>query len=216
MMLRTVRLSLLAATVAGTAVVSTPSFAEVSATAGVANLYLWRGQNLGGGSPVVMGSLDYTHETGLFAGAWGSSAGPDSEVDLYAGYEYEGEDFGFTAAFYDYSYPRSATTGDLQEAYVSLGAAGFKAEAYVGMGDWEDDNYFAVGYTHGKFGAKVGMTALDAADSDYSHLDLSYAWNDNLSFTVSGVLDADDASMVTDVEDPLFVVSYSLPLDLKQ
>lgn len=216
MMLRTVRLSLLAAAVAGASVVSTPALAEVSATAGVANLYLWRGQNLGGGSPVVMGSLDYSHESGLFAGVWGSSAGPDSEVDLYAGYTYGSDDFSFTYAVYDYSYPRSTATGDLQESYLSLGAAGFKAEAFIGMGDWKDDNYFAVGYSKDKFGVKVGMTALDAADSDYSHLDLSYAYNDNLSFTVSGVLDSDDFSAVAGLKDPLFVVAYSLPLDLKK
>ena len=51
-----------------------------------------------------------------------------------------------------------------------------------------------------------------AGDGDYSHLDLGYQYNDNLSFTVSKVIDTDDD---TQEDDTLFVVSYSLPIDLK-
>lgn len=212
--LRTVRYSLLAAAVAGGAVVSTPALAEVSATAGVANLYLWRGQNLGGGTPVVMGSLDYSHESGLFAGVWGSSAGPDSEVDLYVGYAYSNDDFGFKVTAYDYSYPRSAVTGDLQEIALGVTFGGFFADAILAQGDLTDD-YFAVGYTYEKFTGKVGMYSADAADANYVHADLTYAYNDNLSFTVSGIVDEDDFAAVAGIGDALFVVSYSLPLDLK-
>ncbi|MFP5383474.1 MAG: TorF family putative porin [Gammaproteobacteria bacterium] len=91
--LRTVRHSLLAATVAGAAVVSIPAAAEVSANAAVANVYLWRGLDLGAGVPAVSGGLDYGHESGLYAGVWGSSSGPTQEVDFYAGWAKEFDGF---------------------------------------------------------------------------------------------------------------------------
>lgn len=216
--LRTVRYSLIAAAVAGAAIVSTPASAGVSATAGVSSLYLWRGQNLGGGTPVVMGSLDYGHDSGLFAGVWGSSAGPTQEVDLYAGYAYSTDAFTAKITAYDYSYPRSALNGDLQEVVLSLSASGFFADAIIGAGDFEDANYYDLGYTYEKYTAKVGMMDaedLNGPDTDYSHLDLSYAYNGNLSFTVSGILDAGTASALEPAKDPLFVVTYMLPLDLK-
>jgi len=46
-----------------------------------------------------------------------------------------------------------------------------------------------------------------------THFDLTYAFNENLSFTVSKVLDddAEDTAEPKD-EDAIFVVSYSLPI----
>lgn len=52
-------------------------------------------------------------------------------------------------------------------------------------------------------------------DTGYVHLDLTYAYNERLAFTVSGILDAGTAAPVYGEEDPLFVVSYTLPLELK-
>lgn len=221
--LRTVRYSLLAAAVAGGAMFSAPALAGVSATAGVANLYLWRGLNLGGGAPVVMGSLDYGHDSGVFAGVWGSSAGPDQEVDLYVGYAYSSDAFGFKVTAYDYSYPRSGTGagagddvgGDLQEVALNVTASGFFADVIVGAGDLEDTSYADVGYTYEKFTGKLGYMMTDdvTPDSNYSHADLTYAYNERLSFTVSGIVAEDDAG--PDDTDALFVVSYVLPLELK-
>ncbi|MFZ5756351.1 MAG: TorF family putative porin [Pseudomonadota bacterium] len=217
--LRTVRYSLLAAAVAGGAMISAPAAAGVSATAGVANLYLWRGKNLGGGTPVVMGSLDYGHDSGLFAGVWSSSGDSTlgSEIDLYAGYAYSSDAFGFKVTAYDYTYPRSGNTGDLQEVVLTVSASGFFADAIIGVGDFEDGNYYDAGYTMGKFTGKFGLMDTEdvTADTNYSHFDLTYAYNERLAFTVSGIVDADDAAAVVDDKDPLFVVAYTLPLELK-
>lgn len=216
--LRTVRYSLLAAAVAGGAIISAPAAAGVSATAGVANLYLWRGQNLGAGAPVVMGSLDYGHDSGVFAGVWGSSAGPDQEVDLYAGYAYSSDAFGFKVTAYDYSYPRSGVQGALNEIALNVTAGGFFADYILGIEDFEDTSYADVGYTYEKFTGKVGYMMTDdvTPDSNYTHADLTYAYNERLSFTVSGIVADDDASVFAGSnKDALFVVSYVLPLELK-
>lgn len=225
--LRTVRYSLIAAAVAGSAVVSTPALADVSATASVANMYLWRGQNLGGGAPVVAGSLDYSHDSGLFAGIWGSSAGPGQETDVYFGYAYSSDAFNFKVTAYEYFYPNN-TPIDLQEVVFSVGASGFFADFVLGIGEIDaagggvdnKNNYVDIGYTMDKFTVKLGKTLNDTADTDYTHLDLSYAFNKNIAFTLSNIVDADTAAAITagpadENQDPLFVVSYTLPIDLK-
>ena len=211
--LRTVRYSLIAAAVAGAAVVSTPASAEVSATAGIASAYLWRGVELGTGTPAVFGSLDYTHESGLFAGVWGSSGdtASGSEVDLYAGYAFSSDAFGFKVTAYDYSYPRfSAAKGDLQEVVVGVTASGFFADAVIGVADLQKNYYYDAGYTMDKYTAKVGMMNPKGAANNYTHVDLSYAFNSNLAFTVSGIVDAETGGPAD--QDALFVVAYTIPL----
>ena len=60
---------------------------ELSASAGVATSYLWRGFDLGAGDPAVSASLDYS-EGMFYAGAWVSSgdASAGTEYDLYMKY----------------------------------------------------------------------------------------------------------------------------------
>lgn len=238
--LRTVRYSLVAAAVAGAAVVSTPAAAGVSASAGVSNIYLWRGLNLGGGTPAVFGGLEYASDMGAYAGVWGSSAGPTQEVDLYAGFR-GGKDFTWNIAYYDYTYPSPETTGtttmdnrqsDYEEVIVNLGFAGFTLDLVAGTGDTggfvvndagentNETTYAALSYTIDKFTLKYGMWGglvedLTAAvlldDANFSHVDATYKYNDRLAFTASKIVDDDDGLE----DDALFVVSYSLPLELK-
>lgn len=222
--LRTVRYSLLAAAVAGGAVVSAPAFAEVSANASVASAYLWRGQNLGGGQPVVAGGLDYNHESGLFAGVWTSSAGPANEVDLYAGYRGKAGGLDFGGGLYYYAYPdtvgTASSTSDYKELNLTAGAAGFKGELGLGFGDgFAGDNeniYLAASYTMDKFTGKIGKydgknnNTLDLTGTvgDYVHVDVSYAYNDKLAFTLTKVVDTNTGPK----GDPLLAVSYTLPI----
>jgi len=68
-----------------------PAMAEgLGASAGVASMYLWRGQDLGDGSAAVWGDINYK-VAGAYAGVWASSgdSGAGSEYDLYAGYGME-------------------------------------------------------------------------------------------------------------------------------
>jgi len=62
-----------------------------------------------------------------------------------------------------------------------------------------------LGFEKDKFSALVGHHSYDIAE-DETHLDLSYAYNDNLSFTVSQFLDG------VDDDDPKFQVSYSFDI----
>lgn len=230
------KMTALAAAISATAVPMTAA-AEVSGSLGIANIYLWRGMDLSAGGAQVHGSLDYAHETGLYGGVWGSSESGKSEYDVYAGFAGEAGSLSYDIAYVDYNYPNE-TGADFQEAILGLGFAGVSLTSAIGVGQYghdghgtkaEDnkDNYFNLSYTYDKFTAAVGTWDKDADESNYSHVDLTYALNDSLSFTASKVVASDDcvangtfdanmtctATTNSDTpDDTLFIVSYSFPL----
>ncbi len=58
--------------------------------------------------------------------------------------------------------------------------------------------------------AKLGFHSFDNDNDNMTHFDVSYAYNDNLSFTVSKVVDEEVEG--TYDNDPIFQVSYKLPI----
>ena len=82
-----IKKTVLAASVAATmaAGLAAPSIAvaEISGTAGVSNMYFWRGVDLTEGNAQVFGSLDYAHSTGLYAGVWGSNCRNSNDKSAY-------------------------------------------------------------------------------------------------------------------------------------
>ena len=209
------KLTALAAAFAATAVPMTAS-AEVSGSLSISNMYFWRGQDISAGGAQVAGSLDYAHSSGLHAGMWTSSETDTTEYDLYAGWGGESGGFSYDITYWDYNYPND-TASDVQEVVVSGGAAGVSAAAYIGTGkvghgsDAVDnkDNYFTLGYSYDKYSVLVGTWDKDAPDSNYTHVDLSYALTDQFTVTASKIVSADDDTMPDDL---LFVVGYSFKL----
>lgn len=196
--------------------------AEVSASAAVASNYMWRGQELFSGG-TISGSLDYAHDSGLYTGLWISSESPTQEYDFYAGFAGEAGEMSYDIGYVDYNYPE-LDADNFEEVYVSLGYMGLGFDGFFGVGetgtgDDNKDNYYAFSYTFEQLTATVGMTAADADDSDYTHFDLTYAYNDNLSFLASKVVSADDNSAVsagapdTEADDLKFSVMYSIDID---
>lgn len=202
--------SLVSGTLAMGALAVPAAQAEVSASAGVSNMYLWRGMDLGGGDAAVFGDVTVSSESGVYAGVWASSgdAALGNEYDLYAGW---GGDFGSVStdiSLWSYSYPSSDIgPGDLMDLVVSISAGGVTGTIYEAIeGDDADEyRYFTLGYEQGKFSGLIGHHSYDIAE-DSTHLDLSYAYNDNLSFTVSDFLSGRDS------EDAKVQVSYSFDI----
>ena len=209
---------------------------EVGASVSIANMYLWRGTDLGApGVPAISGDLNVSMG-GAYGGVWASSGdtAAGNEFDLYVGYGGEIEDFSYDISAWTYVYPSSpddeetsadesqSNLGELSELILSVGFAGASFSYYYPLaGDGNDDySYMTLGYGMGAYSATVGVSDDDGEDADYVHLDLSYAYNDNLSFTLSKVVDKTDAEDLEDEEatemddDLLVVVSYSLPIDL--
>ena len=227
--------AVLASAVAASMLAPTAAVAEVSGSLGISNMYFWRGLDISEGGAQVFGSLDYAHETGLYAGIWGSSETDTTEYDLYAGYGQEFGDFSFDISYVDYNYPND-TDSDLEEVILGLGFAGVSATGYFGVGEVghgadatdNEDNYFTLGYGYDKYSILVGTWDKEAEDTNYTHVDLSYALTDELSFTVSKIVAADDCAdsnaAVYDAsgacigdkddvaDDTLFVVSYAFAI----
>lgn len=215
--------TVLAASIVAASLAPAIAAAEVSGTLGASSQYLWRGQQLTDGA-AVYGSVDYSHTSGLYAGAWASSETDDTEYDLYAGFGGEFEGLSYDISYIDYNYTAGGTAGDnpasgadFQEVHLGVGFAGLSADAYIGVGnsgkggdeDYESD-YFAVGYGYDKYYATVGFYDFEADDSDYTHLDLSYAVTDQFTFTLSKIVDQEEDDTYDD--DLVMSVSYEFAL----
>lgn len=132
-MLTSVR-SLMAATVlAGVAFTATPALAQdlglsVSGNAAVVSEYRYRGVDMSGGDVAIQGGVDATHDSGVYAGVWGSSLDEDSiglghtELNLYGGWSGTVAS-GVTAdaGVVYYLFPNAHGDSDYVEFYGSLG-----------------------------------------------------------------------------------------------
>ena len=216
--------------------------AETSASIAASNFYLWRGQNLNvNGGAAFSGSLDYNHESGLYAGVWTSSEGgaPDgsdeedfpnpraagnSEYDLYVGYAGEAGSLGYDVSLWSYEYPEAAgpvSYGDASELIIGLSMADFSFTLYDSLQGGNSYIYYTLGYSYDKFGVTLGTWSFDNEDltkdhkdysSEYQHLDLSFAATDEVTFTLSKVINDDDET--TGDTDTLINVSWSKSFDL--
>ena len=198
-----------------------PAAAEVSASASVATSYLWRGFDLGSGTPAASADIGVSAESGLYAGLWVSSGDgtAGTEYDVFAGYAGEAGDLSYDVMLVSYVYPTGGdsatdgTIGDFMEVIVGLGYGPVSFTYYDNIaGDTggyaasEDYTYMTLGLDIESFSFLVGQH--DEGADDATHFDISYAYNDNLSFTLS-ILDSDAA---VDPE-PTFVASYSIAIE---
>ncbi len=212
--LKSLLLSMAVAGAASVSMVPAAAQAEVSYNAAVSNMYLWRGQDISDGQGVVSGGIDYAHDSGLYAGVWGSSEAAGTETDLYAGYGLTAGDFGVNLAYWAYLYPsdgvKSTFSHDdgtyISEYEVTLSYADFSATAMIDTED-TDLRYYSVGYGIGPVSLHAGMYELGA--DDYTDFAIGYAATDNLSFKLSV---AQGDAIAPENEKPLFNVTYSFPL----
>lgn len=208
----------------GLAVISSPALAEVSANFGVTSNYLWRGVTQSADGPSVSGGLDYSHESGFYAGTWLGSVdwgnGNGTEMDLYLGYGGESDGFGYDVGYIYYHYPEQEyDDSDFGELYFNGSYSGFGfGVAYTINSDADDDAPFADGdlYYHVSYEFTLpqdysltltyGYYSFDVDESeygdwDYGHLQLDLAKGD-FTFSLSK---ADEES---GDDDTKFVVSW--------
>ena len=228
---KAVRLATLGALAAGAmsvAPVANAAEPEVSGSVSIASMYLWRGQDLGqaagddGGSgvPAVSGDL-VVSMGGLYGGIWGSSGDSNAgtEYDLFVGFGGEAGDFSYDLSVWNYIYPSASGPaddfGNLSEVILTVGFGPVSFSYYDNIAGGTGYEYYTLGAGVDAFSATLGYADPEEAegqdyDDDYLHLDLGYAYNDNLSFTLSQIVDSDEEAELE--EDLKFVVSYSLPI----
>jgi hypothetical protein len=94
----------------------------VSGNVAVYTDYSFRGVSRTNRNMALQGGIDFTHDSGLFAGLWGSSTNFDQtylEQDFYAGYAGAIADFSYKASATFFFYP-----GDEKYNYWEFGAFG--------------------------------------------------------------------------------------------
>jgi uncharacterized protein (TIGR02001 family) len=141
-------------------------------------------------------SIDYAHESGFYAGSWGSNVDfgtedPSTEVDVYAGYRMEAGDVGLDFGGVYYVYP-SASDLNFYEVYAKA------AYTLVSAGVFFSTDFGATDesglYAYADVGVPVGALTLGlhAGYSDGDSIDLlfgdSYAdYSIGLSYSASNV-----------------------------
>ncbi len=109
-----------------TSATSINSYAEVSANVAATSNYLWRGLEQTNGAAAISGGIDYSHDSGYYAGAWVSNAdwaeSMSYELDLYTGFTGSITDvLSYDVGFIYYAYPDEKTgDADFSEIYGSL------------------------------------------------------------------------------------------------
>ena len=132
-----------------------PMFAELSGNFTFSSNYIWRGMTQTMDDPGYSGGFDYSHESGFYAGTWGSNVafgGAGLELDTYAGFTgtFEGV-IDYDIGYIDYAYP--GTTGDFEEFYISASYEGMGFSYYEPLeGDanymeaFYSDDYVSISY----------------------------------------------------------------------
>lgn len=169
---------------------TTATYADVTANIAASSNYLWRGQEQNGGDAAISGGIDYTHDSGFYAGTWTSNASwaddMTYELDLYAGFAGNfSQSVSYDVGYIYYTYPDAASSADtdLSEVYGNISVVGITFGAAVlataaGSGDNTDfgdslylnvDYSFPVGSNGTEFtlhagrysGSYIGDTVID-------------------------------------------------------
>lgn len=203
---------------AGAITAAPVAMAETSASVAIASTYLWRGYDLGSGTPAVSGDISYS-TSGFYVGAWASSGDTSAgtEYDLYAGWGMEMDAFSIDVMLINYLYPTGngytadgeTDFGDFSEVILTVGLGPVSVSYYDNIASGTGYEYYTIGTGFGQFSATLGMHDNPGTSEDPMHLDLSYSYNDNLAFTVSQFISDEPEG-----DDLKFVVSYSIPLDM--
>ncbi|WP_028766574.1 MULTISPECIES: TorF family putative porin [Shewanella] len=144
--------------------------AAVEANIGATSNYLWRGVSQTDDAVAIQGGIDYSHESGFYAGTWASNVdfGDDTsyEVDFYAGFGGNfTDDFGYDINYLYYAYPDADASVDFSEVTAAL--------------SWK---WLSVSYSHVVHaGDDVASEPLDNSDMGYAQANLSYPLSDTLS-----------------------------------
>lgn len=203
---------------------STANAGELTALAGVASAYYWRGLQVSSGAQ-VWGELTYTLDSGFYGDLWASSEGfgVGSEYDLSAGWAGKVGDLGVNVGAVTYVYSSDPymqgcngsgclddnDPGDFSDVYVKLAYGPAFINYYHNIALMQGQNFVNAGFTYDKFTFTVGyQTFEDEAQlaaagypdpelkADYTYAEVSYAATKNLSIIVSGIVDSTDAEFI--------------------
>lgn len=225
-------------TIATLVILSTPIQAEWSANSNLTNNYIWRGLTQTTNEPAIQGGIDYSDDSGFYAGTWVSNVQYESD-DVYS-YEHDiyfglsgGEDLTWDVGYLYYNYDSDAQF-DFGEIYGSVDYSGFSASANV-LANTQPDGFgfgrtyylssgYAVELSSGvELSVKVGYHNGDFQKSfngtSASYVDYSIsASKGGFTFAVTDTNLNDDGSFAVtsarDNDNIKFLISYGVDFNL--
>lgn len=192
---------------------------DLDASANISTIYLWRGQDVSAGSPLFDVTLSADIGMGVYSGIWIASESGGQEYDLYAGWAGDLGPVTLDVSIWNYIYPSDAeldSFGELSEIIVSASVGPVSFTYYDNIAGGSGYAYYTLAASYDKFSVSLGNADTGVSSDDYTHLDLSYSYNDYLSFTASTVVDTSTGAGATDEGDTIFVAKLSLPIDLSK
>ena len=160
---------------------------KVSGDASFTSNALWRGTSLTDDTATVQGTIGIEHESGLYAGMWGTGLTNGTEIDLYLGYTTELSGIKIDMGYVDYSYTGPDSNGNYEHRFNEFGEiyAGaaydvgveFGVIIYKGVMSKDEDSTiieatvgkdFEVAYVNAAFGYQLDSDIRDAAGEYYS------------------------------------------------
>ncbi len=209
------KLTLVAAALSSSLFVSQSALAEVSANIGVTSNYLWRGVSQSSDDASVSGGIDYSSESGVYAGTWIGSLGGGGETDFYFGYAGESGSFAYDVGYIYYAYTDDELSNDFGELYFNGGFGNFGFGIAVTTNTQSDVEsldgaiYYNLGYggidlgNEFELGLTVGAYTYDEDGvEDYSHFQADVSKGDFVLSISKATSDSGD-------DDLKFVASWS-------
>jgi uncharacterized protein (TIGR02001 family) len=221
--------SIVLATAVAAVLTSGIAAADLSGNAGVFSNYIWRGVTQTSDNAAGQGGIDWSDESGLYAGTWLSTITNGQELDVYAGFAGEAGDIGYDVGVVTYQYPKSPEFN-----FTELYASGTFSLVTVGVAytidaaNGNDGGVFDSGdlYVNGSLDYTVGKSDVSlyagsymfdndggtAGSADYSHYGASLS-KDGFTFAVDKndieTGDTLDFLGATNSDAVRFTVSYS-------
>ncbi len=178
-----------AAILSSAALTSGVAMADASVNATATSNYIWRGVSQSSDTASVQGGVDWSGESGVYAGTWVGSLVVGQETDFYVGFAGEAGDFGYDVGAIVYAYTLAPNT-NFTEVYLNASFGGLSAgvattvdsaSANTGGAFDEGDLYLNAAYdfTAGPFDTSVFVgTYMFDNDSatqalDYTHYGVS-------------------------------------------
>lgn len=128
--MKTVTSLLLGTTLLATSFAST---AEVTANVAASSNYFWRGVTQTQDAAAVSGGIDYSNDSGFYAGTWVSNVDfgnkTSYEMDFYAGFSGEAGAIGYDLGYVYYAYPDAKGSSDFGELYGEISYQWLSAKA---------------------------------------------------------------------------------------
>lgn len=159
------------------------AMADVTGTANVTSEYVFRGISSSGGA-AVQGSLDYAHESGLYAGLWASNVAPlladGNELDVILGWSgdiYEGLGLDIGAIYYIFSEDSQVDVAGVDEDLDYWEIYGGLSFGPVSLTLYYADNFF------NSDGAATSATSTGEGDMLYITADYTLAIKEDLDVT---------------------------------